>query len=132
MTEKRSIVFFDGACPLCNSFVNFMFKIDKKGVFHAAPLQGETAKRLLSLEETQNLKTIVLYEREKKLYKSDAVLAIFKQTGPPWSLLCAFSFLPKNFRDFIYQIVARNRYKLFGKQDACSLPTQEQRAKILT
>lgn len=131
MDDKHPIVFFDGVCPLCNSFVKFLLKRDKKGIFFVSPLQGESAKLVLSKSEIENLNTVVLYHSGKKWIKSDAVLEIFKRLGWPWRLLSFFTFLPKNFRDWVYQIVAKYRYRLFGKYDTCRLPNSKESERVL-
>lgn len=129
--DRIPIVFFDGVCPLCASFIQFLFKVDHKGIFFASPLQGETAPGFLAQDEIQNLRTIVLHVDGKKYIKSDAVLEIFRRLGMPWRILSYFSFLPKNLRDFLYQIVSKYRYKLFGKKDVCSLPDVKHKERIL-
>lgn len=113
--NTKPILFFDGKCPLCRSIVHFLLKQDKNKAFFFAPLQGETAKNILEEDEYLNLRTVILYENHHRYIKSDAVLEVFKRLGPPLSFLSYFSFLPKNFRDFIYQIIAKYRYRVFGE-----------------
>lgn len=118
--NRAPILFYDGMCPLCGMFVRFLRKIDKRRLFLVSPLQGHAARSQLAEEQVRSLKTVVLKDGEKQWVKSDAVLEIFRRIGPPWSLLAFFSFLPKNLRDFIYQITAKYRYNVFGIKNTSS------------
>jgi len=129
MNEKKPIVFFDGECGLCDSFISFLFKHDKDQYFLAAPLQGESAKHYLSKNSQGKLSTVILFEEGKEYVKSDAVLRIFKRLGPPWSIVSLFAFIPKAIRDMIYDLVAANRHR-FSKS-SCRLPTQSEKERIL-
>lgn len=129
--EKHPIVFFDGYCGLCNGFVDFVMARDHKKTFRFATLQGATAARLLSPEDVKNLDSVVVYVAPHKYRKSRAVLQVFSDLGGGWQWLTLFGFLPTPFLDFMYDIVARNRYSWFGKRDSCRLPTKEERALFL-
>lgn len=126
------IIFFDGVCGLCNSFVDIIFKADKKGVFRFSPLQGETAKKYLSKQPEEPGEWSIVYIDENNIYEqSDATLTILERLGGIWGLLSIFSFLPRGFRNYIYRFVAVNRYKIFGKRDTCRIPTEEEKARFL-
>lgn len=125
------VIFFDGVCGLCNGFIDFVMKIDKDQKFHFSPLQSEYAKKNLPEEMTRDLKTIVYKDGDNLSMKSDAVLKILKEIGGVWSLASAGRILPGTLRDSAYEMVAENRYKLFGKKETCRLPTPEERSRFV-
>ncbi len=133
-TENQStsrIVFFDGVCGLCNSSVDWLLRHDKNQRFLYSPLQGQAASEKLSAEQLADLDTIVYYRNGKALLRSDAALYIVKDLGGIWSMLYGFIILPRFLRDGIYKWVSRNRYKWFGKKEACRIPSKEERARFL-
>jgi predicted DCC family thiol-disulfide oxidoreductase YuxK len=126
------IIFFDGVCGLCNSFVDIIFRADKKGIFRFSPLQGETAKKYLSdLPEEVGEWSIVYIDEENTYDQSDATLQILERLGGTWGLLTIFSFLPRGFRNYIYRLVAIYRYKIFGKRETCRVPTEQEKERFL-
>ncbi len=129
--EKHPIIFFDGYCGLCNGFVDFVMARDSKKTFRFATLQGLTAARLLSPEDTQNLDSVVVYVQTQKYKKSRAVFQVFSDLGGAWQWLTLFGFLPTALLDCVYDMVARNRYAWFGKKDSCRIPTKEERELFL-
>lgn len=131
MEKTDNIIFYDGTCPLCLGFVRFLLRIDKKGVFKVAPLQGSTAKKLLTYDETAHLRTVVVISDNGKLTRSDAVLEAFSRIGFPWNLMRVFKFLPKFLRDPIYLAVSRIRYKIFGRYEHTMLPENTFKERIL-
>lgn len=124
---------FDGVCNLCNGFVNFLIVRDKQNKFQFGSLQSPVVADLLRKHNflTNDLSTVILLEEGKLYYQSTAVLRILRQMGGAWPLLYAFIIIPKPLRDFIYNMIAKHRYKLFGRQDACMIPTPELRAKFV-
>jgi predicted DCC family thiol-disulfide oxidoreductase YuxK len=130
MTD-RQIIFFDGVCNLCNAFVDFLFKRDRDLNFTFAPLQGETARHKLNDSQASKLGSVVLWNQGEILEKSDAALMILQQLGGPWWLMRIFWIVPKFLRDLVYDFVATNRYRLFGKRETCRLPTPEEKARFL-
>ncbi len=128
---NKPIIFFDGVCSLCNGFVDFIFKFDKKEKLLVASLQGQSAKEKLSDEYIDDMNTIVLLMDGEIYTKSQAVLKAVKLFGLPWSLLSVFLIVPAFIRDFIYKKVSKNRYKLFGKKDSCRMPTQSEKERFL-
>ncbi len=129
--SKHPIVFFDGYCGLCNGFVDFVIARDQQKKFRYATLQGKTAQQLLTPEETVHLDSVVVFIQQKKFKKSQAVLEVFRELGGGWQLLSVFRFLPHPLLDFFYDIVAKSRYRWFGKSDVCRLPTPEERTFFL-
>ncbi len=133
MEPSHPIVFFDGVCGLCNRAVDFLLRIDRARRLRYAPLQGATAARLLPREAIapDAPGSIVFRERGRLFTRSDAVLRIGVALGGLWSCVAILYAIPRPIRDFVYRWVARNRYEWFGKQDACRLPTPEEKPFFL-
>ncbi len=131
--KKDKIILFDGVCNLCNGAVTFIIKRDKKNLFKFATLQSEIAEELLiaKLSDKELLDSIVLIENGKQYTKSSAALRIAKNLSGAYPLLYIFMVIPKFLRDWVYSIIAKNRYKWFGKKDACMIPTPELKKKFL-
>lgn len=133
--KNKKIILFDGVCNLCNNAVTFIIERDKNDVFRFASLQSEmgqklTSERGIDIEEAMN--SFVLIEPGIVYYqRSNAALEVARELSGGYSLLRYFSFLPEGFRDSIYNLVAKNRYKWFGKKDNCMIPTPELKAKFL-
>lgn len=128
---SRQILFFDGVCNLCNAFVDFLVARDTERKLRYAPLQGVTARELLGERRAGELKTVVLWREGSVSERSDAALGAIAELGGPWRLARAFRILPRFFRDWIYDLVAARRYRLFGKRESCRMPTPEERALFL-
>lgn len=131
--ETKDIILFDGICNFCDATINFVINHDKKGNFVFAPLQSSTGEALLkkfaiSREVTDSM---VLIEGEKVYVKSTAALRISRKLNGLYPLLYGFIILPKFIRDSVYDLIAKNRYKWFGKKDSCMLPTPEIRQRFL-
>lgn len=125
------IIYFDGICTLCNSFIDFVVKRDTQNLFHIASLQGLTAKNNLPARDL-SLDSVVYVEDGKIYRQSDAVLRIFQHLGAGYKIIAAIGhILPRFLRDGIYNLIAKNRYQLFGKKDTCRLPTLAERKKFL-
>lgn len=128
--QNQPIIFFDGACVLCNGFIDRVYHVDKRKQLSFAPLQGKTAGALLPQGERgkNNLSTILYWREGQILSESDAVLQIAKDLGGiHTSLYYLTKWIPKLLRDAVYRLVAKNRYNLFGKQDTCRLPNHDHR-----
>lgn len=126
MLEGKDLILFDGVCNLCSGTVNFILKRDADATFVFAPLQSDIAAEVLKKKgySMSNLNSIILVpETGPLLVKSDAVLYIFKRLNGAWPILHLFRFIPRAIRDSIYDIIAKYRYKIFGKQEHCLLPT---------
>lgn len=133
MINEKQIILFDGVCNFCNFWVNFIIKRDKKDLFRFAALQSDKAREFSAKFnfDTSSMNTFVLIEGEKFFTKSTAALMICKQLNGPIKILSLFIFFPKFFRDFIYDLVAKNRYKFFGQRDSCRVPTEKEKEKFL-
>lgn len=131
--EPAPIVFYDGQCGLCQRSVQFILDHDHQRRFHLAPLQGETAAGLLSPETTRELNTLVLLDEAHRTFRrSAAVVRILWRLSRAWQVLGTLLWLvPLPLRNLGYRIVAANRYRWFGKSDACRLPTVEERHCLL-
>ena len=126
------IIFFDGVCGLCNSFVNIIFNNDKNKVFRYSPLQGETAKALLpELPENPGEWSIVYVDEYGIYAESGATLRILRRMGGAWGLLSYLSIIPVSLRDFVYRMVAKYRYRIFGKYESCRVPTEKEKEQFL-
>lgn len=122
---SQPVLLFDGVCNLCNSSVQFIIKNDKKGKFKFASLQsdyGQKAIKDYNLGD-ENLKTVILIADGKAYKKSTAALEVAKRMDGLWPLLYIFWIVPYPLRDLIYNWVANNRYKWFGKKDQCMIPS---------
>lgn len=114
------IVFFDGECLLCQSFIKFLWHHDLDRKLHYAPLQGSTAEKLLPEVSRKNLKTVVFWDEATIFEKSDAVTAILFELGGIYKLISSIGkLIPKFIRNFFYDLVARNRTKWFGRSEEC-------------
>ena len=130
---QEAIVFFDGVCNLCNGTVQFLLKIDKRQRLKFGSLQGETAKKILPSYNIQPevLTSIVFIHNNKVYTESTAVLEIFRVIGGSWKALYIFKIIPDLIRNSIYRIVARYRYKWFGKNDYCTIPKPEYKNRFV-
>lgn len=135
MNKEKGIILFDGVCNFCNHSVNFIIDRDKENYFKFAALQSEAGEKLQNeygiKAEDKSIDSVLLIEDGKLHTHSTAALRIARKLSGVWSLLYAFIIIPKPIRDFFYKLFAKNRYRLFGKQDACRLPSPEERAKFL-
>jgi len=133
METTRRIVLFDGVCNLCNGAVQFIIHRDREGHFSFASLQsavGQAQLRQFGLS-TDAFDTFVLVEGGKAYTRSTAALRIARQLTGAWRLLYGLIIVPRPVRDWAYGLVARNRYRLFGRRDSCMIPTPELKAKFL-
>ncbi|MBO2545106.1 thiol-disulfide oxidoreductase DCC family protein [Salegentibacter agarivorans] len=132
--KDKKIVLFDGVCNLCNSAVTFIIEHDKKDVFRFASLQSEIGRKLVEERgmDPEELDSIVLIDPGVAYYrKSTAALEISRELSGGYSLLKNFLFIPESLRDGIYNFVANNRYKWYGKKESCMIPTPELKSKFL-
>lgn len=132
-TTQNNIILFDGICVLCNRLVLFIIRNDKKEIFRFASLQSPTGQDLLNkyhLPVSDN-DTLVLISENEYLTQSTAVLHIFRQLSGGWKVVYAFIVLPRRFRDFCYYLVAKNRYRIFGKRTSCSIPDKKLENRFL-
>ena len=129
---SHPILFFDGVCGLCNRFVDLLLKADSRDRFRYAPLQGVTAQRTLGLQDRAgDPQSFVFYEKDRLYEQSDAVLLAVGRLDGVWRLAALLFVFPRPLRDLVYRYVARNRYRWFGRRDACRLPTPEEQERFL-
>ena len=128
-----AIVLFDGVCNFCNASVNFVIEHDKEGYFRFAPLQSEIGEQLIAKHgvNTADTDSVIVVENDRAYTHSSAALRIAKRLDGIWSWTYAFIVIPKPVRDLAYKLFAKYRYRLFGKRDACMMPTPEIRGRFL-
>jgi predicted DCC family thiol-disulfide oxidoreductase YuxK len=129
--DKQNVIFFDGVCGLCNGFVDFIISIDKKAQFKFSPLQSEYAQQTLPRELTMNLDSVVFLQDGKTYRKSLAVIKVLETLGGFWKIAKIGKALPESILNRAYDMVAQNRYKIFGKKESCRLPTPAERARFI-
>ena len=129
----QPIVLFDGVCNLCNSAVQFIIRHDKKNIFMFTSLQSDAGQKLLAQYNLplNELNSFILIENNKAYTRSSGALRVVKKLKGLWPLLYGLMIVPKFIRDGVYNWVGRNRYKWFGKQEACMIPTPELKARFL-
>jgi predicted DCC family thiol-disulfide oxidoreductase YuxK len=130
---ELNIILFDGVCNLCNHSVQFIIKHDKKGKFRFASLQSNFGKAQISKYQIDPNKTnsVIFIKGEKVFTRSSAALKIVKDLNGLWPILYIFIFIPPFIRNFIYDFIAKNRYKWFGKKESCMVPLPELKSKFL-
>lgn len=130
---NSKIILFDGVCNLCNSFVQRIIKNDEYALFKFASLQSDFGQEFLKGHNLnqQEFKSIILLDGDKYYTKSTAALKIGKELKGFYKLSGLLFIFPRFIRDFVYDIVSKNRYKWFGKQDNCWLPTAELKSKFI-
>lgn len=130
----HAIVYFDGVCNFCNSFINFLIKHDKKDYFRYTPLQSIAGEKFLKENNlfTLNPETFYLYEKGKIYSRSTAALRLLKNMGWKFSWMYVFIIIPSMIRDvLVYNPIAKRRYKWFGKMNQCMVPTEEVKSKFV-
>ncbi|MER3443534.1 MAG: thiol-disulfide oxidoreductase DCC [Meiothermus sp.] len=131
----ETIVLFDGVCNLCNSTVRFIFERDPHGRFRFAAQQSEAGQALLRkhglLERGSLADSVVVLEGGRTYLESEAALHILCRLGGVWRLAYALRIVPKPLRDGVYRLVARHRYRIFGRREQCMVPTPELRRRFL-
>lgn len=133
LPKDKKVILFDGVCNLCNSSIIFVIKHDPKDLFRFAPLQSDLGKSLIKKHniDTTQVDSIILVDQEKAYIKSSAALRIARHLSGGYSLLSIFLIFPAFLRNVVYDYIARNRYKWYGKKDSCMIPTPELKAKFL-
>ena len=126
------VVFFDGVCGLCDALVNWLLRRDPSGVLRFAPLQGSTAARFLSPADTQDLRSFVMVDGAGVHRRSAAAVRTLWHLGGRYRVLAGLLWLiPRPLRELGYKAVARVRYRIFGKKDACRLPQPGENERFL-
>ncbi len=133
--SNKTVILFDGVCNLCNKSVQYVLKRDKKKQFHFASLQSDAGQEILlhyyNKKFIKNLDSIVLVDNNKAHHKSTAILYIGKKMRFPYNIGMLFLIIPTFIRDYIYDFIAKNRYKWFGKMDSCMIPSAEVKSRFL-
>jgi predicted DCC family thiol-disulfide oxidoreductase YuxK len=136
--EGRALLLYDGVCALCNGVVHLLMKHDRLDRFRYAPLESNLGREMLArfgirtFPDGVVLVTDALTPEERVYHRSDAVAASLQRLEPPWRLAGKMlAMLPRPLRDWGYGVVARFRYRIFGRYDTCPLPTPEQRDRLL-
>ena len=128
------LLLYDGVCALCNAAVTFVLKRDGSRTVRFAPLQGDTASRLLADHpELAGIDSMIWLDADGRAFtRSAAALAIARHVGGGWATLAALArIIPTRLRDALYDFVARTRYRIFGRYDVCTVPPAEHRARFL-
>ncbi|WP_414712663.1 thiol-disulfide oxidoreductase DCC family protein [Sphingobacterium sp. UBA5670] len=128
--QGKHIIFFDGDCLICNRFVQILLRIDRKKKFLFSSLQSELAQTALA-NIPKNIDSIVYLSPTGSYIKSEAVLKICKQLGFPYNACYLFNILPLKWRDALYDYFAKNRYRWFGKNECCTIPTKIERQRFI-
>jgi len=131
--QEHKIILFDGVCNLCNSTVVRVIKADKKNLFRFAALQSDIGERLVAKYHIDISKTdsIILIDNDKAYVKSTAALRIARHLSGGYPLFYSLMIVPNFIRNWGYDIIAKNRYRWYGKKDSCMIPTPELKSKFL-
>jgi predicted DCC family thiol-disulfide oxidoreductase YuxK len=132
--NDKKIILFDGVCNLCNSSVQYVIKHDKKDEFRFVAIQSELGRKIIKHIgiSQKNIDSVIFYKPGKVYYyKSSAALEIAKSLGGIFTYATIFRIIPSGIRDFLYDYIAKNRYKWFGKNESCMIPTPELKSKFL-
>ena len=132
MMAQNPVIFFDGVCNLCSASVQFAIEHDKKDIFKFTALQGNYAKTILPKYnvDLNKIDSIIFVENDNLYTKSTAALKIARKMSGLWPMLYIFIVIPKSIRDWFYDIIAKNRYKWWGRQESCWVPTAELKQKF--
>lgn len=132
-TGTHGIILFDGVCNFCNSTINRIIKADKKKYFRFAPLQSDLGKELLAKNglDPEKFDSVILVDNNRAYVYSTSVLHIARKLGGIYSLAYVFILVPPFIRNAVYKWIGRNRYKWFGKKEACMVPTPDVRSRFL-
>jgi len=130
--QGNPVILFDGVCNFCNGAINFVIKQDKKAHFQFASLQSTCADQLLKPHGVlKKFDSFVLIENNQVFQKSAAALKVMQRLPWYWQWTQVFWTVPKFIRDAVYDVIAKNRYRWFGKKDQCMIPTPEMRSRFL-
>jgi predicted DCC family thiol-disulfide oxidoreductase YuxK len=131
--KNQPIILFDGVCNLCNGAVNFVIDHDKQQLFLFASLQSEFGQQTLETYQLDknNFNSFLLLADNKVLIKSSAALTVAKKMGGFWQLAYILMLVPPFIRNFVYDLIAKNRYRWFGQQESCRMPTPELKSRFL-
>lgn len=127
------VILFDGVCKLCNSWANFIIENDKKRRFKLCSVQSEEGKQILKFYNfpTNHYETMLYIEKYQFCQRSSAFFKVINKLDFPWKAVYIFNYIPITIRDWLYDRIALNRYKLFGKYDYCNLPLADHRERYI-
>jgi predicted DCC family thiol-disulfide oxidoreductase YuxK len=133
ISTNYELILFDGVCNFCNASINFVIDHDPEKHFKFAALQSDIGQEILTKfnKNTKDFDSVILLKGNQLYQKSEAALEITKHLSGFWKYLSIFGILPTFFLNFFYDIIAKNRYKIFGKADSCRMPTPELRERFL-
>lgn len=131
MKHLNKIIVFDGECLICNSFYKWVLRNDKNNHFFFSNIQSQFYSKNSNIDKSKN-SIIVIINNKKILYESDAVAYIFRKTKKQLAIRILISIFPKFISNFFYRIVAKNRYKIFGKKEKCYIPTEKEMNKFIS
>ena len=133
LSKYPKIVLFDGICNLCAASVKFIIRYDKQTKFHFAALQSEIGQQLQGYFQldAKTVSTVILIENQHVYTQSTAALRIAKNLDKVWPLLYVTLVIPRFIRDYLYKWIAQNRYKWFGQQESCMMPTKEIQSRFI-
>ncbi len=133
MDNNKIILLFDGVCNLCNGFVQFILKRNKKRNIYFGALQSESGQRLLKEKGLpfDKFETLIVISKGTILKRSQAFFFLCRQLDFPWPLMGIFRIIPKCISDFVYDRIAKSRYSLFGKKDVCLMPTEDIKGRFI-
>ena len=134
MTSTNSyIILFDGICNFCNYWVDFIIKRDKNKTLKFATLQSDAGKKIANQFSivNKNIDSIIFIKGGNYFARSDAVLEIAKELKSVWKILYLLKVIPRHLRNFIYDLIAKYRYAIFGKRNSCRVPTSEEISRFI-
>ncbi len=134
LSEKYNYIIYDGVCVFCNYWVNWLIKRDRKDIFRFIPLQSKLGQSLLSERNiaSNKVQSIVYIQMERAYFlKSDAILNLLSELTPWKYFVVILKIFPSLIRDFVYDLIATNRYKIFGRYQQCEIPSPAVRQKFL-
>lgn len=129
--NEQHIIVFDGYCNFCAWSVRFLMKFDRKNIFKFTASQNDAGKKILENFKIEEVNSILYLRTSKVLQSSTAVLYILHDLGFPWKLFFVFIIIPAFIRDFIYNLFAKLRYRVFGRREECMVPTKEEMERFL-
>jgi len=131
--DDRPLVIFDGVCVFCSRGAQFLIRVDRKGAFRLAAAQSELGQALYRHYglDGQDYETNLLIEDGLPWLKSDGAIRVSRRLGLPWSALALLAVLPKSWRDRLYDVLARNRYRWFGRRETCFVPDAAERGRFI-
>ena len=133
-TTSDNLILFDGLCHLCSSSVLFIIRHDKGAVFKFVPMQTERGRQLCQAAgfDTTKLETFLVFRQGLLFARSDAALEVVRHFGGLWRVLLVLKLMPRGWRDGLYALIVKNRYRWFGRREACMIPSADIKERFLT